>query len=328
MSIDSGIGSPDQPDPRDPDDVKDLEYDAIPSFTGEGSVAGVPPQVDIGRAAAMDERVPSIRRAAARDERVPSRPEVGEEARFRNAETRPDSADPAAERMDAHDRTGSQQVSDSFHQTEARQDLADARREVADIKGDLGRIRGDETIVVVIRAEVNGLDRQLQQAQHELETGSGVSTGLAASLTIQVELAQVATRDAAETADDELRGILVQILQRLGRIGRKLLSMNLHLLPVKEWTVGRRGEWVFREGQHLGDLRQVRVRADIQSATWENSAQTSDSGSYDTTLLVSVLGVTGRVRCALGYEPHDASFGTSAWSLEEAPGSRRHHAGL
>jgi hypothetical protein len=39
-----------------------------------------------------------------------------------------------------------------------------------------------------------------------------------------------------------------------------------------------------------------------------NSAQTSDSGSCDPTLLVSVVGVTDRVRLSLGYEPHDAGL--------------------
>src|SRR5690349_20285167 len=41
------------------------------------------------------------------------------------------------------------------------------------------------------------------------------------------------------------------------------------------------------------------------SPTWRNSAHTSDSGSCDPTLLVSVVGVTDRVRLSLGYEPND-----------------------
>src|SRR5262249_7819065 len=42
------------------------------------------------------------------------------------------------------------------------------------------------------------------------------------------------------------------------------------------------------------------------SATWGNSTQTSDSGSCDPTLLVSVVGVTDRARLSLGYEHYDA----------------------
>src|SRR5262249_34422045 len=44
----------------------------------------------------------------------------------------------------------------------------------------------------------------------------------------------------------------------------------------------------------------------MQSVTWGNSAYTSDSGSCDPTLLVSVVGVTDRARLSLGFEPCDA----------------------
>jgi hypothetical protein len=31
---------------------------------------------------------------------------------------------------------------------------------------------------------------------------------------------------------------VLPILGKLGRVGQRLLSMNLHLLPVKEWSLG------------------------------------------------------------------------------------------
>jgi hypothetical protein len=67
-------------------------------------------------------------------------------------------------------------------------------------------------------------------------------------LMVRVELAQAAARDAAEVADEELKGVHERVLRRLGRVGRKLLSMNLHLLPVREWTLGGEVSALFVKG--------------------------------------------------------------------------------
>jgi hypothetical protein len=51
------------------------------------------------------------------------------------------------------------------------------------------------------------------------------------------------------------------------------------------------------------------------SPTWGNSAYTSDSGSYDLTLLASAVGVTDRAWLSLRYELHDVGLQHLAWSL-------------
>ena len=57
-------------------------------------------------------------------------------------------------------------------------------------------------------------------------------------MTLHVEIAQEAANDAAKHAYEELSAVLERVLRRLGRAGRRLLSMDLHLLPVKERTLG------------------------------------------------------------------------------------------
>ena len=78
--------------------------------------------------------------------------------------------------------------------------------------------------------------------------GQPVSARLAVSATLHVEMSQEAAQEAAEQADGELSGILERVLGKLGRAGRKLLSMNLHLLPVKEWSLGGEVSALFVKG--------------------------------------------------------------------------------
>ena len=72
--------------------------------------------------------------------------------------------------------------------------------------------------------------------------------GLAVSVTVRVELVQEAAKRAEEHADKELKGVLEQVLNNTRGAGRKLLSMNLHLFPVKEWTLGGEVSALFLKG--------------------------------------------------------------------------------
>lgn len=67
-------------------------------------------------------------------------------------------------------------------------------------------------------------------------------------MTLHVEIAQEAAKDAAKHADGELSAVLERVLRRLGRAGRRLLSMDLHLLPVKERTLGGEVSTLFVKG--------------------------------------------------------------------------------
>ncbi len=77
---------------------------------------------------------------------------------------------------------------------------------------------------------------------------AGSFSTLAVSVTVRVELAQEAAKEAETRADSELRSVLEDVLRRLRRVGRKLLSMNVHLFPVKEWSLGGEVSALFVKG--------------------------------------------------------------------------------
>ena len=84
---------------------------------------------------------------------------------------------------------------------------------------------------------MESLARLLELIQGRMAGGQRVQARLAVSAVLHVEMSQEAAQEAAKHAEGELSGTLERVLRRLGWAGRKLLSMNLHLLPVKEWTL-------------------------------------------------------------------------------------------
>jgi hypothetical protein len=95
----------------------------------------------------------------------------------------------------------------------------------------------DKPMVAELSDEVASLARLLELIEGRIVGGQRVPERLAFSATLHVEMSQEAAQEAAEHAEGELSRTLGRVLRRLGWAGRKLLSMNLHLLPVKEWTL-------------------------------------------------------------------------------------------
>jgi hypothetical protein len=128
---------------------------------------------------------------------------------------------------------------EAFGVTEARSDLGRARSEVRlNIQDLTGLSSSDDAKTEAVIAETRALNRLLEAIDKLLAGGQPVPAGLAVSVTVRVEMMQDAARQAAEHADAELKGVLKRVLERIPKIGREILSMNLHLFPVKEWKLG------------------------------------------------------------------------------------------
>lgn len=123
--------------------------------------------------------------------------------------------------------------------------MSAAIAQVRDITVELRLVTDDDKPKVAeLSDEVASLGRPLELIEGRMAGGQPVSARLAVSATLHVEMSQ----EAAEQADGELSGILERVLGKLGRAGRKLLSMNLHLLPVKEWSLGGEVSALFVKG--------------------------------------------------------------------------------
>jgi hypothetical protein len=57
-----------------------------------------------------------------------------------------------------------------------------------------------------------------------------------------------AAENAAGQADGELRRVLEGVLGKLPKVGQELLSMSLHLFPVREWSLGGEVSALFVKG--------------------------------------------------------------------------------
>ncbi len=128
---------------------------------------------------------------------------------------------------------------EDFQAKEAFSNLTEAQNGAERITQELGSLSDqNKAVAAEVIDETETLSRLLKAVNDLLASGQPVPPGLAVSVTVQVELVQEAAKRTEERADEELKGILQSILDRAGWIGRKLLSMNLHLFPVKEWTLG------------------------------------------------------------------------------------------
>jgi hypothetical protein len=132
---------------------------------------------------------------------------------------------------------------------ESLTDAAGALRLVVAILTDLNNLGDREKAKVVdLVDDLDALNRDLVLVIGRLENGQSVSPELAVSATARVEMARATAQDAAENADGQLKGLLERIFRKLGRVGQKLLSMNLHLLPVREWTLSGEASALFVKG--------------------------------------------------------------------------------
>lgn len=193
---------------------------STPPDTGQGTTGGY------GRAT---ELVPGIGKAAEGAEITPAT--VRAEAT--PAVEKPE-ATPAAE-IPGSPGTGEE----AFRSTAARIDLEQAQQEVKRNIEDLnGLSASNKDLAAEVMTETRTLSGLLGEIHELLSRGQEVPPGLAVSVTVRVELVQDAAMQAGEHADTELKGVLKQVLERTPKVGRKLLSMNLHLFPVKEWKLG------------------------------------------------------------------------------------------
>jgi hypothetical protein len=125
-----------------------------------------------------------------------------------------------------------------FRITEAREDLTRAQTALNDIISELDRLDDmQKEMAAELRTDTERLQELLQLVAADLASGKSVSLGLAVSVSVRVEMVQEAAKEEANKADGECKRLLEQVLQKLGQIGRALLSMNIHLLPIKEWSV-------------------------------------------------------------------------------------------
>jgi hypothetical protein len=137
----------------------------------------------------------------------------------------------------------------NFQFREARRDLANAHARVREVMSQLDSISGQGGAAVAeVQVQIDELDRLLGQIAQMLDSGRPVSAGVAAAATVQVELLEADISDAAKDADETVKGVLTRVLSKLGWVGRQLLKMNLHLFPVKEWTVGGEANALFLKG--------------------------------------------------------------------------------
>ena len=75
-----------------------------------------------------------------------------------------------------------------------------------------------------------------------------VRSQLAVSVAVRVEMVQDAGTKAEEHAHAELKETLMEVLKKTPVVGRRLLGMNLHLFPVKEWKLGGEASVMFLKG--------------------------------------------------------------------------------
>jgi hypothetical protein len=138
---------------------------------------------------------------------------------------------------------------ESFQAREADRDLNEARQEIHESKEALNKLSGSNKAKVAgVIAETDTLDRLLKAINELLSKGQPVPPGLAVSVTVRVELVQEAARQTADHADKDLQVTLKQVLEKTRMAGQKLLSMNLHLFPVKEWQLGGEVSALFVKG--------------------------------------------------------------------------------
>ncbi|MBV9451015.1 MAG: hypothetical protein JO345_34520 [Streptosporangiaceae bacterium] len=126
----------------------------------------------------------------------------------------------------------------AYQDGEVKRDLREAKQYVELIILDLAQVgTSEQDVVAEVREEAESLLRSLKMVQSLLAAQQSVPSGLAGAVIFRVELVREAAQDAADHAHGELAKVLERVLKRLGRVGRRLLSMNLQLLPVREWSL-------------------------------------------------------------------------------------------
>jgi hypothetical protein len=105
-----------------------------------------------------------------------------------------------------------------------------------------------ESVKVARESRAGNEEFRINEARIDLSGAKHEVLLIIRDLDTHIELAQESAQDAARRADEELSGVLDKVLRRLGRAGRKLLSMNLQLLPVKEWSLGGEVSALFVKG--------------------------------------------------------------------------------
>jgi hypothetical protein len=128
----------------------------------------------------------------------------------------------------------------------ASHDLRDAQILVEVILKDLAGADGGE-LVREARSEVASLGQLLGLVSGQLKK-VGTSANLVVSVIVHVEMTRKAVQEAADRADGKLKEILEGVLRKLGKVGDKLLSMSLHLFPVREWSLAGEVSALFVKG--------------------------------------------------------------------------------
>jgi hypothetical protein len=128
----------------------------------------------------------------------------------------------------------------------ASHDLREAQIVVEVILKDLAGADGGE-LVREARTEVESLYQLLGLVSGQLKKG-GTSANLVVSVIVHVEMTRKAVQEAADRADGKLKEILKGALRKLGKVGDKLLSMSLHLFPVREWSLAGEVSALFVKG--------------------------------------------------------------------------------
>jgi hypothetical protein len=142
-----------------------------------------------------------------------------------------------------------QAATKDFQATEADTDLREARQEINASIEALNKLSGPNTTKASgVKVEAETLRRLLEEISKSLSERQPVSAGLAVSVTVRVELVQEAAGRAADHADTELTETLKEVMAKTRTAGKKLLSMNLHLFPVKEWQLAGEVSALFAKG--------------------------------------------------------------------------------
>jgi hypothetical protein len=134
--------------------------------------------------------------------------------------------------------SGPRSSGEDFRGNEAATDLREAQKIIRVII-DLVPVDGPgKAVTLEVRVEADAVARLLDGIAGVLASGGSPSAGQVCAVILRVEMLQASAEEAVRHADGDVKEVLEKVLGKIPMIGQKLVSMSLHLFPVKEWSLG------------------------------------------------------------------------------------------
>lgn len=122
---------------------------------------------------------------------------------------------------------------------EAGTDLREAQEIIRVVVIELIPVDGPgKAVTLEVRAEADAVARLLAGIAGVRQSGGSPSAGQVCAVFLRVEMLQASAEEAVRHADGDVKEVLEKVLGKIPMIGQKLVSMSLHLFPVKEWSLG------------------------------------------------------------------------------------------